>query len=90
MEKYKILRDKYGPLKMLQVPLSQIIMEMEAVPCKDLAGRPHSTGYGQRYHESPTYNETLAGQLETIKKRVGICFGCVRGGADAECSSMHK
>ena len=37
------------------------------------------------------YSRTLeAGQLKTIKMKVGICFDGVRDGADAKCSSKQS
>jgi hypothetical protein len=76
-DKYKILQSDYGPLKMLKVPISEIIEKMKAVSCEDMARTYHSDIRGY-YHEAPTYSETLARKLETIKKKVGICLDCVR------------
>jgi hypothetical protein len=53
---------------------------MEAVSYEDIARKQHSGGYRGYYHEAPTHSETLAGKLETIKKKVGICLDCARSG----------
>jgi hypothetical protein len=85
-DKYKVLHVEYGPLKMLEVPISEIIEKMQAVSCEDLERTFHSSNYGSYYHQAPTYSETLAGKLETIKRKVGICLDCAQsGGAAVSC-----
>src|ERR1700722_11740931 len=76
-DKYKILQSKYRLLRMLEVPISEIIKSMEAVSCKDIARTYHSGSYRGYYHEALTHSETLAGKLETIKKKFGVCLDCV-------------
>jgi hypothetical protein len=92
-DKYKILQSDYGPLKMLEVPISEIIEKMKAVSCEDMARTYHSSilSHQSYYHEAPTYSETLAGKLETIKKKVGICLDCVRSSdAATPCRFQHE
>lgn len=94
-DKYKTLQSEYGPLRMLEVPISEIIKSMEAVSCEDMARTHHSSGgtgsYRGYYHEAPTHSETLAGKLETIKKKVGICLDCVRSSDAARpCRFQHE
>jgi hypothetical protein len=79
-EKYQILQSEYGGLRMLEVPISEIIKKMEAVSCEDMARTYHSSSYRGYYHEAPTHSEMLAGKLEIIKKKVGICLDCARSG----------
>ena len=62
---------------MLKVLISEIIKKMKAVSCEDIARTYHSSIRGY-YYKALTYSETLAGKLETIKKKVGICLDCVR------------
>jgi hypothetical protein len=61
---------------MLEVPISEIIKKMEAASCEDMTRTYHSSSYRGYYHEVPTHSETLAGKLEAIKKKVGICLDC--------------
>jgi hypothetical protein len=91
-DKYKILQSEYGPLRMIEVPISEIIKSMEAVSCDDMARTYHSAGsYRGYYHEAPTHSETLAGKLETIKKKVSICLDCVRSSdAATPCRFQHE
>jgi hypothetical protein len=89
-DKYKILQSDYGPLRMLEVSISEIIKSMKAVSCEDMARTYHS-GYRGYYHEAPTHSETLAGKLEAIKKKVGICLDCVRSSdAATPCRFQHE
>jgi hypothetical protein len=89
--KYKIILSEHGPLRVLEVPISEIIKRMEAVSCEDMARTLHSTSFGSYHHEAPTYSETLAGKLETIKKKVGICLDCVRSSdAAMPCRFQHE
>jgi len=76
--KYKILQSDYGPLKTLEVPISEIIEKMKAVSCEDIARTYYSSSYSGYYHKALTYSETLAGKLEFIKKKVSICLDCVQ------------
>ena len=75
---YERFQSDYGPLRMLEVPISEIVERMEAVSCKDMRRTCHYSRYNTYYHEAPTHSETLAGKLEIIKKKVGICLDCVR------------
>jgi hypothetical protein len=89
-DKYKMIQSNYGPLKMLEVPISDTIKIMEAVSCEDMAHRKYHGG-GGAYHEAPTYNETLAGKVEIIKRKVDICLDCVRSNdAATPCRFQHE
>jgi hypothetical protein len=37
-----------------------------------------ASSYRGYYHEAPTHSETLAGKLETMKKKIGIYLDCIR------------
>jgi len=90
-DKYKILQSDYGPLKILEVPISELIGKMKAVSCEDMARTYHSSSLRGYYHEAPTHSETLAGTLEAIKKKVGICLDCVRSSdAATPCRFQHE
>ncbi len=89
-DKYKILECNYRPLRMLEVSISEIIESMKAFSCDDMAQKYHSS-YPSYYHVAPTRSETLAGKLEAIKKKVGICLDCVRSSdAATPCRFQHK
>ncbi len=77
-DKYKILQSDYRPLKMLEVPILEIIEKMKAVSCEDIARTYHSSSFRGYYPKAPTRSETLVGKLETIKKKVSICLDCVQ------------
>ncbi|RFU34495.1 hypothetical protein B7463_g1876, partial [Scytalidium lignicola] len=68
-DRYKNLHSMFKPLRMLEVPISEFIKEMEAVPCEELEQKLHSPGFGSYYHELPMHSETFAGKLEIIKKK---------------------
>jgi hypothetical protein len=87
-DKYKMIQSNYGPLKMIEVPILDIIKGMEAVSCEDMARTYHSGSYRGYYHEAPTHSETLAGKLETIQRKVGICLDCVRS-SDAATGTLQ-
>jgi len=90
-DKYKMIQSNYGPLRRLEVPISEIIKSMEAVSCEDMARKLHSSNYSRYYHEAPTHSETLDGKLETIRKRVGLCLDCVRSSDTATpCRFQHE
>jgi hypothetical protein len=88
-DKYKMIQSDYGPLKMLEVPISDIIKSIKAVSSEDMMARIyHRNG---SYHEAPTHSETLAGKLEPIKKKVGICLDCIRSShAATPCRFQHE
>lgn len=74
---------------MLEIPLCQVIRDMEIVPYdarKYHPGTFHGHGY---YRDAPAYNNSIAGRLEAIKRRVGICLDCVQRGAADGCSFQH-
>ncbi|CZR60106.1 uncharacterized protein PAC_10001 [Phialocephala subalpina] len=86
-EKYALLLLDYGPLKMLDAPISEIIEKMEKVSCEDMGRKYH----GNWLHEAPTKDETLPGQLETLKKKVSIYLDCVRSlDATIPCRFQHE
>lgn len=91
-EKYKLLQSNYGPLRLLEAPISDIIKDMEAVPWEDVGRTYHShTGAGGIrgfHHEPPT---SFAGELEALKNKVAICIDCVRSGnATTSCRFQHE
>jgi len=76
---------------MLEVPISQVAKELDAVSCQHLAWRLRDEGFVRRYQEALVRDGALtAGQLKTIKSRVAICFDCTRGSAGVECSFEHR
>jgi hypothetical protein len=90
-DKYKILLSEYGPLKMLEVPISDIIKKMEKVSCEDMERTYHSGSYHGYYHEAPIHGKTLPGKLESIKKKVSICLDCVQSSdAATPCRFQHE
>ena len=65
---------------MLEVPIIEIITEMEQVSTEDM-GRTYCSvmsSYRSSYHEILPYNKTLPGKLDTMKKKASICIDCVR------------
>src|SRR6266536_891598 len=88
---YRLLHSEYGPLVMLEVPISDIIEKMETVPSADMERTYHSNGSRGYWHEAPTHSETLPGKLETMKKKASICLDCVRSGdAATSCRFQHE
>ena len=86
--KYKSIFSNYGPLKVLEVPLLDIIKKMEMVPSEER--KYHSGSYHGFYHE-PTSEETLPGQLEPMKKKASICLDCIQSGTTATpCNFQHE
>jgi hypothetical protein len=77
---YKIIQFEYGLLRMLNVPISEIVKRIEAVSCEDMRRTRHSGSYHDYYHEAPTHSETLAGKLETIKEKVSIYLNYAKSG----------
>jgi hypothetical protein len=87
-DKYKLLHSQYGPLEMLEVPISDIVKEMEKVSTEDMKRTRHSGSY---FHEALTHGETLPEKLETMKKKASICLDCVRSGdAATPCRFQHE
>jgi hypothetical protein len=90
-DQYKILQSIYEPLAMLKVPISKIIDSMKAVQCEDPTTKWHTSKSSSYYHKAPTRSQTLAGKLETIEKRVGICLDCVRASKlETLCRFQHE
>jgi len=83
---------EYTPLKMLEVPISDIVKKMENVSSEDMGRTYHSGIYNSSYyHEALTYNKTLLGKLETMKRKASICLDCVRNGDGATpCRFQHE
>jgi hypothetical protein len=61
---------------MLKVPILEIIEKIKAVLCEDIA-RTYYLGIRGYYYKALTYSKTLAGKLETIKIKVGICLNYI-------------
>lgn len=90
-DKYTLLHSEYGPLGMLEVPILDIVKEMEKVSTEDMKQTYHSGSFGSYYHKAPTHGETLPGELETMKKKASICLDCVRSGdAATPCRFQHE
>ncbi|KAF8853680.1 hypothetical protein BDZ45DRAFT_761066 [Acephala macrosclerotiorum] len=90
-DKYKLLLSKYGPMKMLEVPVSDVIKKMESVSCEDRESACHSGGYGDYLHKAQIHSETLPGKLETMEKKASICLDCVRSSdAVTPCRFQHE
>lgn len=91
--KYGLLLSKYGPLKMLEVPILDIVNNIEKVSSEHIERGWHS-GYGSNdsyYHEASSHSEKVTRKLETMKKKAGICFDCVRSGdAATPCRFQHE
>jgi hypothetical protein len=84
---YTLLLSEYGPLKMLEVPLSDIIKKMEKVSYEDMERAWHAEIPRGYYHEARDF----PGKLKTIKKKVGICLDCVRSSdAATPCRFQHE
>jgi hypothetical protein len=90
-DKYTLLLSKYGPLEMLEVPISDIVKKMEKVSSGDMERTYHPGSLSGDYHEALTHDETLPGMLETMKRKASICLDCVRSGNGATpCRFQHK
>ncbi|KAF2807992.1 uncharacterized protein BDZ99DRAFT_489516 [Mytilinidion resinicola] len=72
-EKYGLLLVEYMPIKMLKVPIAEVITKMTQVSTEDMERK-----YSLRY------SETLLGKLDALKREASICIDCVRstGAAD--------
>lgn len=74
------------PIKMLEVPVAEIVTKMTQVSTEDM-GRKYCDemdGLRIRLHESLPYSETLLGKLDTLKRNAGICIECVKSIGAAE------
>lgn len=90
-EEYELLRLHYSPLKMIEVPMLEIIDKMKAISTEDMKRTHHGLGRGGYYHETPPYEETLLGRLESMEKRACICIDCVRTDTAMEsCGFQHE
>jgi hypothetical protein len=85
-EKYGHLLDEYMPIKMLEVPMAEVITEMTQVSTEDMGRKhcPQKSSYRVYYHEPLRYGETLLGKLDALRREASICIDCVRsvGAAD--------
>jgi hypothetical protein len=80
-EKYGLFLVEYMPVKMLEVPIAEIITKMAQVSTEDMARRycgKRSSSFKTSHHELLPYNETLLGKLDVMKKKASICIDCVR------------
>jgi hypothetical protein len=78
-EKYGLLLIEYKPIKMLAVPMVEVITKMEQVSTEDM-GRQYCSkmshcGY---YHEPLPLRNTFQGKLDLLKQKASICIDCVR------------
>ena len=91
-EKYTLLQSEYQPLKIIEVPVLEIIDNMKAISTEDMERKYHSDRQrGGYYHETPPYEETLLGRLESMKRKPGICLDCIRTDTAMEsCRFQHE
>ncbi|RTE80543.1 hypothetical protein BHE90_004944 [Fusarium euwallaceae] len=74
-EKCALLQSEYQPLKMIDVPVLEIIDNMKAISTEDMGRKYHSDRqYSGYYHETPPYEKTLLGRIESMKRKAGICL----------------
>ena len=80
-EKYGLLLVEYKPIKMLSVPMAEVITKMEQVSTADM-GRKYcteSSSFGGGYYHQPLpLSETLHEKLHLLKREASICIDCVR------------
>lgn len=89
-DKYKLLLSEYGPVKMLEVPISDVIRKMENVSCEEMEGVYHSGSYPS-WHKARIHSETLPGKLEIMEKKASICLDCIRSSdAVTPCRFQHE
>ncbi len=93
-DRYRELSLEYSPLKMIEVPVSEVIRRMKMVSCEGMERTHHSASsrWGKSYYHEPLeYTEALAEKVETAKRRVGICIDCLRSSDGAEsCRFKHE
>jgi hypothetical protein len=88
---YALLLSEYEPLRMLGVPISDIVKKMVKVSSQDVESKYHSTNHNAYWHEAQTDGGTFPGKLENIKRKASICFDCLRtGGITTSCKFQHK
>jgi hypothetical protein len=72
------------PVKMLEVPMAEIISKMENMSPEDM-GRKYCDRSSYSYcHEPLPYSETLLRKLDAMKNQARICIDCVRSIGAAE------
>jgi len=90
IDEYKSLESTYGPLKMLEVPVAEIIGKMEALP--EMVYRRCCNRIG--YFREPLDEETFRRKLKAMKRKASICIDCVQGQeseeTDKHCRSKHE
>lgn len=90
-EQYELLRLDYSPLKIIEVPMLEIIDKMKAISTEDMKRTYHDGKWGGYYHEAPPYEETLLGMLKRMERRASICLDCVRTDTAMEsCRFQHE
>ncbi|EXJ74984.1 uncharacterized protein A1O5_01680 [Cladophialophora psammophila CBS 110553] len=89
-EKYEKLNRKYGPLKMIEVPISHIIEKIKTI-----------TSHTQRYYIEQNINQwcenhkpidanSLDRQLKTLKDKMRICLSCIRTSGTTTLCNLHS
>lgn len=92
-DKFQELSSKYNPLKMLEVPISEVIKWIIIASHECMERQYHSSSNWGRdyYHEPLEYIEALAKKVEMEKRRVSICLDCARGRGEVEsCRFKHE
>jgi hypothetical protein len=84
--KYRLILVNYMPIKMLEVPIAEIMTQMTQVSTEDMIEKHcNIMGASRNFRHRPVpYSETLLGKLETLKRNAGICIDSVRGDGAAE------
>ncbi|KAH6972716.1 hypothetical protein BKA56DRAFT_526386 [Ilyonectria sp. MPI-CAGE-AT-0026] len=77
-EQYALLQSEYRPLKMIEVPILEVIDKMKAVTTEDTNRKRRCKQYGGYYHETPPYKDTLLGKLESMGRKASTCLDCIR------------
>lgn len=72
-ERSRLLQSEYGPLRMLEVPISELIGKMKAIP-EEKKRKYCNEVYRTFCHEVPTHKETFRGKLEDMEKKASICI----------------
>lgn len=81
----------YSPLRMLEVPLSEVIRGIKNTSYEGIERKYHSEAYGKSYYHEPSeYIKELAEKVETAKRRASICLDCLRNiGEAGSCRFKH-
>lgn len=93
-DRYQELSREYTPLRMLEVPLLEVIEHIQMASHYSMKRKYHSPSsmYARGYHHEPAeYITALAEKVETAKRRASICLDCVRNSGGVEsCRFKHE